>query len=380
MKKMGEKQERVVVRGLRDVAAAETKISYVNSNGTLYYLGYDIDDLVERVCYEEVAHLLLYNRLPNKKELDEFRFQLISEMKLPEQVIKRIKRAPKDCHPMEVLRTEVSHLSEYDTHTNDNSDAANKKRALELVAKVPTIVAALHRTRTNQQLVTPSQEYGFAENFLYLYRGKPANNQEKEAIDRFMTLHADHGFNASTFAARVTASTNSDMYSAITSAIGTLKGPLHGGACEKVMLMLDDINTEEEVEEYIQGMLDDQKKIMGFGHRVYKAEDPRTKHLRSIAENLCHHTDTLNLYKTCIKIENVVHDKKKIFPNVDFYAAVVLNTLGVSKEFFTPFFASSRISGWTAHVIEQYQDAVLLRPSSEYIGEFGRPFVPIEKR
>jgi 2-methylcitrate synthase len=377
---MGEKQERVVVRGLRDVAAAETRISYVNSNGTLYYLGYDIDDLVERVCYEEVAHLLLYNKLPNKKELDEFRFQLISEMKLPEQVVKRIKRAPRDCHPMEVLRTEVSHLSEFDTHTNDNSDAANKKRALELVAKVPTIVAALHRTRTNQQLVTPSQEYGFAENFLYLYRGKPANNQEKEAIDRFMTLHADHGFNASTFAARVTASTNSDMYSAITSAIGTLKGPLHGGACEKVMLMLDDINTEEEVEEYIQGMLDDQKKIMGFGHRVYKAEDPRTKHLRSIAENLCHHTDTLNLYKTCIKIENVVHDKKKIFPNVDFYAAVVLNTLGVSKEFFTPFFASSRTSGWTAHVIEQYQDAVLLRPSSEYVGEFGRPFVPIEKR
>jgi citrate synthase len=380
MKKMGEKQERVVVRGLRDVAAAETKISYVNSNGTLYYLGYDIDDLVEGVCYEEVAHLLLYNKLPNKKELDEFRFQLISEMKLPEQVVKRIKRAPKNCHPMEVLRTEVSHLSKYDTHTNDNSDVANRKRALELVAKVPTIVAALHRTRTNQHPVTPSQEYGFAENFLYLFRGRPANNQEKEAIDRFMTLHADHGFNASTFAARVTASTNSDIYSAITSAIGTLKGPLHGGACEKVMLMLDDINTEEEVEEYIQGMLDDQKKIMGFGHRVYKAEDPRTKHLRSIAENLCHHTDTLNLYKTCMKIENVVHDKKKIFPNVDFYAAVVLNTLGVSKEFFTPFFASSRISGWTAHVIEQYQDAVLLRPSSEYVGEFGRPFVPIEKR
>lgn len=377
---MGEKQERVVVRGLRDVAAAETKISYVNSNGTLYYLGYDIDDLVERVCYEEVAHLLLYNKLPNKKELDEFRFQLVSEMKLPEQVVKRIKRAPKDCHPMEVLRTEVSHLSEYDTHTNDNSDVTNRKRALELVAKVPTIVAAFHRTRTNQHLVTPSQEYGFAENFLYLFRGKPANNQEKEAIDRFMTLHADHGFNASTFAARVTASTNSDMYSAITSAIGTLKGPLHGGACEKVMLMLDDINTEEEVEEYIQGMLDDQKKIMGFGHRVYKAEDPRTKHLRSIAENLCHHTDTINLYKTCIKIENVVHDKKKIFPNIDFYAAVVLNTLGVSKEFFTPFFASSRISGWTAHVIEQYQDAVLLRPSSEYVGEFEKPFVPIEKR
>jgi citrate synthase len=281
---------------------------------------------------------------------------------------------------MEVLRTEISHLSEFDTHTKDSSDAANRRRAIELVAKLPTIVATLHRARANQQLVTPNPEYGFAENFLYLFRGKTANAQEKEAIDRFMTLHADHGFNASTFAARVTASTNADMYSAITSAIGTLKGPLHGGASEKVMLMLDDINTEEEVEEYIQGMLDDQKKIMGFGHRVYKAEDPRTKHLRSIAENLCHHTDTLKLYKTCIRIENVVHEKKKIFPNVDFYAAVVLNTLGVSKEYFTPFFASSRIAGWTAHVIEQYQDAVLLRPSSEYVGEFGRPFVPIEKR
>jgi len=380
MKKMSEKQERVVVRGLRDVAAAETKISYVNSNGTLYYLGYDIDDLVERVCYEEVAHLLLYNKLPNAKELDEFRSRLVSEMKLPQRVIKRIRVAPKNCHPMEVLRSEVSHLSEYDPHPNDHSDAANKRRAIELVAKVPTIVATLHRTRTDQQLVAPNQEYGFAENFLYLFRGKTADNQEKEAIDRFMTLHADHGFNASTFAARVTASTNSDIYSAITSAVGTLKGPLHGGACEKVMLMLDDINTEEEVEEYIQGMLDDQKKIMGFGHRVYKAEDPRTKHLRSIAENLCHRTATLNLYKTCMKIENVVHDKKKIFPNVDFYAAVVLNALGVPKEFFTPFFASSRTLGWTTHVIEQYQDAVLLRPSSEYIGEFGRSFVPIERR
>lgn len=195
-----------------------------------------------------------------------------------------------------------------------------------------------------------------------------------------MTLHADHGFNASTFVARVTASTNSGMYSAVTSAIGTLKGPLHGGASEKVMLMLDNINTEEEVEEYIQGMLDDQKKIMGFGHRVYKTEDPRTKHLRVIAENLCHRANSLNLYNLCLKIENVVHEKKKIFPNVDFYAAVVLNALRVPKEYFTPFFASSRIAGWTAHIIEQYEDAVLLRPSSKYVGEFGRAFVPIENR
>lgn len=377
---MSEKPDRVVVRGLRNVAAAETKISFVDPNGALYYLGYDIDDLVERVCYEEVAYLLLHSKLPNKNELDNFRAQLISEMKLPEAIIKSIKSAPLNSHPMEVLRTEVSHLSMYDPDHDDNSEKAYQKRAILLVAKVPTIVATLYRLRTNQKVATPKEEFGFAENFLCMFRGNSVDGEEKEAIDRFMTLHADHGFNASTFAARVTASTNSGMYSAVTSAIGTLKGPLHGGASEKVMYMLDDINTKEEVEEYIQGMLDDQKKIMGFGHRVYKAEDPRTRHLRGIAENLCHRTNTMNLYNLCIRIENVVHEKKKIFPNVDFYAAVTLNALGVPFEFFTPFFASSRISGWTAHVIEQYEDAVLLRPSSKYVGEYGRTFVPIEKR
>jgi citrate synthase len=372
--------DRVVTRGLRDVSAAETKISFVDPLGALYYLGYNINDLVERVCYEEVVYLLLYNELPNKNELDELRSELISEMKLPGAIINSIKSAPLNSHPMEVLRTEVSHLSMYDPDSDYKSEKANKKRAIRLVAKVPTIVATLHRLRSNQQLVAPNDEFGFPENFLYLSRGTPADSEEKIAIDRFMTLHADHGFNASTFAARVTASTNSDMYSAVTSAIGTLKGPLHGGASEKVMYMLDDINTEEEVEDYIQGMLDDQKKIMGFGHRIYRAEDPRTKHLRTIAEDLCHRTNTLDLYNLCIRIENVVHEKKKIFPNVDFYAAVTLNALGVPFAFFTPFFASSRTSGWTAHVLEQYQDAVLLRPSSKYIGQYGRPFVPIEKR
>jgi citrate synthase len=372
--------DRVVIRGLRDVAAAETQISFVDPMGILYYLGYNIDDLVEHVCYEEVVYLLLHSKLPNKNELDEFRAQLISEMKLPEAIITCIKSTPPSSHPMEVLRTAVSYLSMYDSDRDYKSEQANKRRAIRLVAKVPAIVATLHRLRTDQLLVAPNEEFSFPENFLYLFRGIPADSEEKDAIDRFMTLHADHGFNASTFAARVTASTNSDMYSAVTSAIGTLKGPLHGGASEKVMYMLDDINTEAEVEDYIQGMLDDQKRIMGFGHRIYQAEDPRTKHLREIAENLCHHTNSLSLYNLCIRIENVVHEKKKIFPNVDFYAAVTLNALGVPFEFFTPFFASSRISGWTAHIIEQYEDAVLLRPSSKYVGEYGRPFVPIEKR
>jgi citrate synthase len=373
-------QDKVVTRGLRDVAAAETKISFVDPMGALYYLGYNIDALVEHVCYEEVVYLLLTGKLPTKNELDQLRGQLISEMQLPEAVINSIKSFPVSSHPMEVLRTEISHLSMYDPDGDSTSEQAISRQAIRLVAKVPAIVAAIHRSRSNQLPVAPNPEIGFSENFLYLFRGKPADSEEKEAIDRYMTLHADHGFNASTFAARVTASTNSDMYSAVTCAVGTLKGPLHGGASEKVMYMLDNINTEEEVEAYIQGMLDDQKKIMGFGHRVYRAEDPRTKHLRELAEDLCRRTNTKNLYKLCVRIENVVHEKKKIFPNVDFYAAVTLNALGVPFQFVTPFFASSRVSGWTAHIMEQYKDAVLLRPTSKYIGEYGRPFIPIEKR
>jgi citrate synthase len=377
---MTAKSERVVTRGLRNVHAAETKISFVDPKGALYYLGYNIDDLVEYVSYEEVAYLLINKKLPTRKELNDFKLLLESEMDLPDELIRSLKSSSKSCHPMEVLRTEVSHLSQCDSDCSDDSIPANKRRAIQLVAKVPTLVAALHRVRNNQEPLTAVKEFGFAENFLYMVRGINADAEEKKAIDRFMTLHADHDFNASTFAARVTASTNSDVYSAVTSAIGTLKGPLHGGASEKVMHMLDNINTEEEVDAYIQGMLDDQKKIMGFGHRIYKTEDPRTKHLRGIAEQLCHHKNSLKIYNLSIKIENVVHEKKKIFPNVDFYAAVTLNTLGVSSEFFTPFFASSRISGWAAHILEQYEDAVLLRPSSKYVGEFDRLFLPIDQR
>ncbi len=377
---MTETSERIVTRGLRNVHAAETKISFVDPNGALYYLGYNIDDLIEYVSYEEVAFLLINKKLPTKKELSDFKLLLESEMNLPEASIRSLESNSKFCHPMEVLRTEVSRFSQFDPDCNDNSITANKRRAIQLVAKVPTLVAALHRVRNNQKPLAAVKEFGFAENFLYMVRGIHADAEEKRAIDRFMTLHADHDFNASTFAARVTASTNSDVYSAVTSAIGTLKGPLHGGASEKVMHMLDNINTEEEVDAYIQGMLDDQKKIMGFGHRIYKTEDPRTKHLRGMAEQLCHHKNSLKIYNLSLKIENVVHEKKKIFPNVDFYAAVTLNTLGVSSEFFTPFFASSRISGWAAHILEQYEDAVLLRPSSKYVGEFDRLFLPIEQR
>ena len=377
---MCEITEKSVVRGLRDVAAAETKISYVDPNGSLYYLGYNIDDLVGQAIYSEIAYLLIHKRLPKQHELDDFSNQLIIEMNLPDQIIESIKNAPKSCHPMDILRTEVSHLGEYDPDSGDFSDAANFRRATRLIAQVPSIVATINRTRLKKPILIPKKELSFSQNFLFMFRGDIPAEKETNVIHRYMTLHADHGFNASTFAARVTASTNSDMYSAITSAIGTLKGPLHGGASEKVMDMLDEINPEKDVNEYIQGLLDEKKKIMGFGHRMYKAQDPRTKHLRGIVEDFCHRQRSLTLYNRCMDIERMVFEKKKIYPNVDFYAAVAMDALGVSKEFFPLFFASSRISGWVAHVIEQYEDAVLLRPSADYVGEFGKQFIPIENR
>jgi citrate synthase len=377
---MSENAERAVVRGLKDVAAAETRISFVEPMGALYYLGYNIDDLVGKVVYTEVAFLLIHKRLPNQRELDDFNANLISEMKLPDIIVESIWSTPKYCHPMDVLRTEVSRLGECDPEGNDLSGAANLRRATRLMARVPTIVATLHRSRLDQQVPDPRNDFSFAENFLYMFNGTRPDQAETDVLHRLMILQADHGFNASTFAARVTASTNSDMYSAVTSAIGTLKGPLHGGAGEKVMEMLDDIGLEEHVEEYIQGLLGENKKVMGFGHRVYKAEDPRTKHLRGIVRNLCYRERTMSLCNKCSKIEEIVHNRKKIYPNLDFYAAVAMDALGIPKDFFTPLFASSRISGWVAHVIEQYEDAVLLRPSSKYVGEFERAFVPIEQR
>ena len=372
--------EKEYVRGLRDVAACETRISFVDPLGALYYVGYDIDRLLGRVCYEEVIHLLLYKRLPNESELNAIKSALNSEMKLPEQVIQSIRNAPKTSHPMEILRTEISHLGEYEVDPNDNSESASNRRALMLIAKVPTLVATIYRVRSNQELVHPKKEYGFSENFLYLFRGKPADEEEKESIERYMIVHADHGLNASTFAARVTASTLSDMYSAVTSAVGTLKGKLHGGASERVMNMLLDVNNVGEVEAYIQGMLFDRKKIMGFGHRIYVANDPRSRHLRTVSKSLCERIDRMDLYRKCRTIQAVVHKEKKIYPNVDFYAATVLNALGVPKEFFTLFFASSRITGWTAHILEQYSDSVLLRPTSSYLGSHGTKFVPIKNR
>ena len=256
--------EKAYIRGLKNVAACETRLSFVDPHGGLYYAGYDIDRLLGRVCYEEIVHLLLYNKLPNQSELNDIQSKLISEMKLPEKIIQNLRSFPKTSPPLRITRTEISNLEEYDPDPEDYSEPANMRRALRLIAMVPTLVATLHRIRSNQEILYPKKEYGFSENFLYMFRGKTADKIEREAIDRYMILHADHGLNASTFAARVTASTLSDMYSAATSAIRTLKGKLHGGASERVMNMLLEVDNVGEVEAYIKGMLFDKKKDYGI--------------------------------------------------------------------------------------------------------------------
>ena len=372
--------EKEYVRGLRNVAACQTHLSFVDPLGALYYVGYDLDRLIGRVNYEEVIHLLMFRKLPDEIELNAIRQKLLSEMQLPMQVIKNIKDSPTSAHPMQILRTSISKLGEYDEHQNEFSEAINIDRAISLVAKVPTLVSAIYRIRNNEEIVQPKSEYSFSENFLYMFRGKPADKIEKEAIDRYMILHADHGLNASTFAARVTASTLSDVYSSVTSAVGTLRGKLHGGASERVMHMLSDVDNVKDVEDYIQGLLFDGKKIMGFGHRIYTVNDPRSRHLRKISKILCQQINRTKLYYKARKIQNVVHNEKKIFPNVDFYAAIVLSAMDIPKEYFTLFFASSRITGWVSHILEQYSDSVLLRPTSRYVGAYGTKFVPIDRR
>ena len=373
--------ERVVVRGLEGVCAAETKISYVDGvNGRLYYQGYALDELAGRTSFSEVAHLLFYGRLPNVAESHAFRSRLVSEMRLPTQVIPMIQGAPAGAHPMAVLRTVVSALSMFDPDADDNCDAANDRKAVRLLGQVPTIIADLHRTRSRAPVLSPDPALGFAANFLYMFRGTPPDEEEQQAFDLTTVLHADHGLNASTFAARVVASTLSDMHSALSAALGALKGPLHGGANQRVMEMLDHIDDVNEVESYIEGMLDDKRRIMGFGHRVYKVEDPRARHLRQVSARLCERANVPHLYDISRRIEKVVHDRKGIYPNVDFYSATVQHALNIPTEYFTTVFAAARTAGWIAHIREQFADNRLIRPTSKYTGGYDRKWSPIKDR
>ncbi|SEM97287.1 citrate synthase [Lihuaxuella thermophila] len=368
-----------VAKGLEGVVAVTSEISSI-VDSVLTYRGYNIDELADYSTFEEVAFLLWNGRLPSKAELDQLKRELDENAAIPDALLEQLKIFPKTAHPMSVLRTAVSALALYDDEAEVQTVEANRKKAIKLTAKIPTIVTAFARIRQGLDPVAPKAGIGFAANFLYMLNGEDPSEVAVKAFDKALILHADHELNASTFAARVTTGTLADMYSAITSAISALKGPLHGGANEQVMATLEDIGSLDRIESVIQAKLDNKEKIMGFGHRVYKDGDPRAKHLREMSRQLAEQKGNTLWYEMSTKIEQLVYEKKGLKPNVDFYSASVYTYLGIPRDLFTPIFAMSRVTGWTAHVLEQYANNRLIRPRAEYTGLTNQSYVPIDQR
>ncbi|HWQ12997.1 MAG TPA: citrate synthase [Roseiflexaceae bacterium] len=368
-------------KGLEGVVAASTAISCIDGiHGRLYYRGIDINELAEHSTFEETTALLWYGKLPTRVQLESFHQKLINNRQIPNEVLALLMAMPKKTTPMEVLRTAISALSPYDPEDLDNSLEANVHKSTRLTASMPTVVAAWERIRNGQWPILPRNDLSHAANFLYMLTGKTPDPSAAKVLDTCLILHADHGLNASTFAARITASTLSDLHSAIVSAIGTLKGPLHGGANEQVMRMLLEIGDPDRAEQYVRGALNAKKKIMGFGHRVYKADDPRAAWLQRLSQRLAESSGVSRWYEISERIRATVQSLKELPVNVDFYSASVYYTLGIPIDLFTPIFAISRVAGWTAHVYEQYSDNRLIRPESEYIGPMNVSYVPIEQR
>ncbi|MDW8325799.1 MAG: citrate/2-methylcitrate synthase [Anaerolineales bacterium] len=369
-------------KGLVGVIAAQTALSSVDGvNGVLTYRGYDIHDLAGRTLYEEIVHLLFYGRLPNAAELTAFQAELAAKRKVPTQVMEHIYAAPRKVKPMDVLRSAVSMLSYYDKETEDISLEATRRKGLRLVAQFPTIVAAIYRARKRKEPVAPRPKLNHAENFLYMMYGEKQSQLENEAMNLYLVLLADHSLNASTFTARVAASTNADLHAAVTAALGSLKGNLHGGAAEATMNMLLEIGTIDKVDEFVDRAFAAKRKIMGFGHRIYKTGDPRARHLLEWASRMEEAQGKGQRYvDMALSVERAVLRHRELYPNVDFFSAPLLYYLGIPTELDTCIFATSRIAGWTAHVIEQYQDATLIRPGAEYIGPQSEVFVPLAQR
>ncbi|MCI0689156.1 MAG: hypothetical protein L0Y54_18280 [Sporichthyaceae bacterium] len=369
-------------RGLADVVAASTALSDVDGvAGRLYYRGYDIHDLAGRTSFEECVHLLVRGTLPTTAELDTLVAELAEARTIGASAQAVLPHVIRSGTPMEALRTLVSALSVDDPDASDSGAEANQRKAVRLVAQMPMLVATYHAARTGGAAPDPVVDLGIAGNFLLQITGSRPSPRAAEIFDECLVLHADHTMNASTFTARVVAATLSDMHSAITAAMGALRGPLHGGANEAVMKTMQSIDGGVDgVEAYVRQTLDAHGKLMGFGHRVYKTEDPRATHLRRISEELADSTGDRGYYKMSRRMEEVVFDVKGLYPNVDFFAASVYHYLGIPTDLFTPVFAVSRMSGWTAHVIEQHLDNRLIRPDSEYIGERDQKWVPIEER
>lgn len=368
--------------GLEGIIAAESSICYIDGQeGILSYQGFNIHTLAENASFEEVVFLLWNGKLPTRSELDELKSSLVRYRAIPAEVVEFLRSVPQAI-PMDVLRTAVSMLGIYDPASKDMSREANVLKAEKLMAQTATIVTTFDRLRNNRPVVEGDPNLGFAANFLYTLTGKKPEEISQRALDIALTLHADHELNASTFAGRVTAATLSDIYSAVTAAIGALKGPLHGGANEDVIrfLLQVDANSDAAVQE-VRNKLTNKMKVAGFGHRVYRTEDPRATHLRKLSEELGKQTGHVDLYLASKEVEQFIRNTKGLNANVDFYSASTYYSLGIPIDLYTPIFAVSRMSGWTAHILEQYQNNRLIRPRAEYTGKpDGQPWVPIEKR
>ena len=373
----------LTARGLEGIVANTTRLSdVIGDKGQLIYCGYDINELAGKVSYEEVVYLLWNNRLPTRSELEDCRKTLRGLRQLPDGVIDFIKAAPKDANAMDVIRTGISMLGLYDPDAiKDMSPEANRQRARSITAKIGVIAAYFHRARQGKSLPPVRDDLSEAAHFLYLMCDEEPTQEAADTLDVAFVLHADHGTNASTFSARVTISTLTDIYSAITAAIGTLKGPLHGGANEGVIQMLEEIGTEDKVDAFIDEQLAQKKKIMGIGHRVYKTLDPRAPHLQRMAIKLSEKLGDPKWIRMSERIAHLMKERKNLNANVDFYSATVYYSLGIPTDLFTPIFAVARCSGWCAHILEQLEDNRLFRPLSEYVGEpVGKKVVPIEQR
>lgn len=372
--------EGAIDRGLEGVVACTTAISSI-VDPTLCFRGYTIEDLAAHATFEEVIYLLWNDRLPNRSELEGLKKSIGAEMSLPPRMIPALKAIPtKDVHPMAWLRTAMSLLAHYDHEAQDMSDEANMRKAVRMTAKMATLVAAFQRIRTDKELVSPDPSQNIAWNFFYMMNGAPAPETFVKEMDICLVLHADHELNCSAFAARVAASSLSDIYSAIVSAIGALKGPLHGGANEAVMRMLLDIGTMDRANVWIEEALDNKQKVMGFGHRVYRHGDPRAKVLASQSKKLTQEIGKPELFQMSEMIDRVMQEKKGLLPNVDFYSATVYYSMGIPIDLFTPIFATSRISGWIAHILEQWMNNRIYRPRGKWTGKQGLKYVPVDKR
>ncbi len=368
--------------GLQDLIASNSSICYIDGpNCHLVYRGYQIEDLAQHSHFEEVVYLLLFGKMPNQKELQQFSNELASDRTVPDSVLKLLKAFPKKAHPMAVLRTMISILSFYDKEDNSVAYEENFKKAMSIIAKAGTIIAAWDRIRQGKKPIAPDPKLTYAEDFLRMVLGKKPDELYAKSLDLYLILLADHEFNASTFACRVTGSTLSDYYSAITSAVGVLKGPLHGGANEQVIKMIMEIGDKDKVQDYIEKALANKKKIMGFGHRVYKVKDPRSPILKDMAREVSEKKEDLKIFRMSEQIESLLAERyKNLPPNVDFYSASLLYNIGIPTDLFTPIFVMSRLAGWSAHYLEQISDNRLIRPRANYTGLSNLVYTPIQQR